>query len=187
MPPARSTRCTGFRRRSRRSARCSKTSTARWPSRTRPPATCPTTPPPHRISSSRSATAPPKSTARPRRPRRMAKNVAKAGRAVTMFAQKLKIALRGAAAPGRTRGPAQERTAALQSQDRNPDRARPDRGIGLRDFHGRHPDLRTGRRAAAAQRDRQCHAGEHRRLQDPPRRALDGRRAGAVRGAGRRA
>ena len=37
-----------------------------------PPARCPTTPPPPRVSSSRSATAPPRSTARPRRPRRMA-------------------------------------------------------------------------------------------------------------------
>ena len=60
------------------------------------------------------------------------------------------IALRGAAAPGRARGPAQARTAAVPPQDRNPDRARPDRGAGLRDFHGRHPDLRAGRRDAAA-------------------------------------
>ena len=46
--------------------------------------------------------------------------VASAGKAVTTFAQKLKTALRGAAPPGRARGTPQERTAALQSQNRNP-------------------------------------------------------------------
>ena len=72
-PPARSTPCIASRRRSRRSARCSRTSTARWPSRTQPPAKCPTTRLPPPASSSRSATAPPRSTARPRKPRPMAK------------------------------------------------------------------------------------------------------------------
>ena len=47
-PRARSTPCIASRRRSRRSARCSRTSTARSPSRTRPPAKCPTMPPPPR-------------------------------------------------------------------------------------------------------------------------------------------
>ena len=46
---------------------------ARWPSRARPPAKCPTMRPPPRTSSSRSATAPPRSTPPPRKPRRMAK------------------------------------------------------------------------------------------------------------------
>ncbi len=50
-------------------------------------------------------------------------SVAKAGKAVTMFARKTQIALRGAAAPGRARGPAQARAAAVQSQNRNSDRA----------------------------------------------------------------
>ena len=70
-------------------------------------------------------------------------SVASAGKAVTMFAQKLKIALRGAAAPERAQGPAQEPAAAVQSGDGNPDGARPDRSAGLRDLHRRHPDRRT--------------------------------------------
>ena len=78
--------------------------------------------------------------------------VANAGKAVTMFAQKLKTRCAVLLRPGRARRPPQARTAAVQPQDRNSDRARPDHRRGLRDFHGRHPDLRTGRRAAAAQR-----------------------------------
>ena len=78
-------------------------------------------------------------------------SVASAGKAVTMFAQKLKIALRGAAAPGRAQGPAQEPAAAVQPGDGDSDRARPDRSTGLRDFPRRHPDRRTRGRKAAAQ------------------------------------
>ncbi len=54
-------------------SRSSSTSTAPWRSRTAPHGKYPITPLPPRISSSRSATAPPKSTARPRRPRLMAR------------------------------------------------------------------------------------------------------------------
>ena len=56
-------------------------------------------------------------------------SVARAGKAVTMFTQKLKV--RGAAAPGRARTPSQKPAAAVQPQDRNPDRARRDRSAGL--------------------------------------------------------
>ena len=91
------------------------------------------------------------------------------------------VALRGAAAPGRAQGPAQEPAAAVQSGHGNPDGARPGRSVGLRDLHGRHPDRRTGRREAAAERKPQRHAGRRRRVQDPRRRAFEGRRAGAVR------
>ena len=69
----------------------------------------------------------------------------------------------------------------MQPQDRNPDAARQDRGAGLRNFDGRHPDRRPGCRKAAAERKLRRHAAGHRRLQDPHRRALEGRRAGAVR------
>jgi methyl-accepting chemotaxis protein len=60
-------------------------------------------------------------------------SVAKAGNAVTMFAQKLKsrcaVLLRK-----RARGPAQARTAAVPSQNRNSDRARQGRSRSLRNF-----------------------------------------------------
>ena len=54
-------------------------------------------------------------------------NVANAGKRRHDVRAKAQIALRGAAAPGRARGPPQARTAAVQSQDRDSDRARPGR------------------------------------------------------------
>ena len=55
---------------------------------------------------------------------------------------------------------------------------------GLRDFHGRHPDLRTGCRNAAAEPNPQRHAGGRRRLPDPHQRAC--RRPARRRGSRRR-
>ena len=57
-------------------------------------------------------------------------------------------------------------------------------GAGLRDFHGRHPDQRAGRRKAGAEPELRRDAAGRRRLPDPHRRAVEGRHAGAVRAAG---
>ena len=65
-----------------------------------------------------------------------------AGRAVTTFAQKLKSRCAVLLRQGEREERAQARTAALQSEDRNPDAARHDRGAGLRDLDGRHSDRR---------------------------------------------
>ena len=67
--------------------------------------------------------------------------VASAGKAVTMFAQKLKIAQRGAAAPGRATTTAARRER-LPCHLKIEIAARMAPHAGLRDFAGRHPDLR---------------------------------------------
>ena len=110
-------------------------------------------------------------------------SVAKAGKAVTMFAQKLKSRCAVLLRQGEARGRRKSRTAAVQPQDRNPDPARHDRSAGLRNLDGRHLDQRPGRRKAAAARKPQCDTAGYRRLPYPHRRTIEGRHAGAVRAA----
>ena len=114
-------------------------------------------------------------------------NVAKAGKAVTMFAQKLK-----------------SRCAVLLRQGEREDQRKHERlpchlKIEIQTARGTVTApvyeismegiliVRTGCRAAAAQRKPRGHAGKHRRLPDSHRRAFEGGRAGAVRSAGCRA
>ena len=111
-------------------------------------------------------------------------SVAKAGRAVTTFAQKLKSRCAVLLRQGERAGAPQARKTALQPQDRNPDPARPDHRTGLRDFDRRHSDQRAGCRKAGAEPEPRRHAAGRRRLQDSHRRALKGRHAGPVRAAG---
>ena len=108
--------------------------------------------------------------------------VASAGKAVTMFAQKLKTRSAVLLRQGAKRRAAQGGTAALPHQDRY-------RGAwhraGLRDFRRRHPDLRPRRCEAAAACKPQRHAGRRRRLPHPHHRAF--RQAARGRGSRRRA
>ena len=136
----------------------SKRPTARWPSRTRPPARCPTTPPARRASSSRSATAPPRSTAPPGRPKPMASaSPTPQCKAVTrsMFAHaKTQGPLCGAAAPGRSRGSPQGRKScpAIVVKIEDPDPRRKRRVVTAPVYEismEGDPDLRSGRRDPA--------------------------------------
>ena len=114
-------------------------------------------------------------------------SVAKAGKAVTMFAQKLK-----------------SRCAVLLRQDEREDQRKRERlpcnlKIEIQTARGlvtaavyeisMEGILISGpeRRTAAAERKPQCHGGKHRRLPNQRQRAFQGGRAGAVRGAGCRA
>ena len=188
-PRARSTRCIGFRRRSRRSARCSKTSTARWPSRTQTTGEMSD----NAASASSFIVSVGDSAAeidsrdqgsrspwRKRRQRRQGRHHVRA---------ETEIALRGAAAPGRaqgTRSKSQPLPCNLKIEIQTA------RGVivgtGLRNLDRRHSDRRTGGRKAGAERNAsmpRC------RISAPAGSAsgerIQGRRAGAVRAAGRRA
>ena len=101
-------------------------------------------------------------------------DVAKAGKAVTAFAQKLKSRCAVLLRQGdmTIAGTTQARAVALQPQNRDPDPARRCRRAGLRNFHGRHPDQRAGRRAAGAEPELWRDAGRRRRLQDSHRGAV---------------
>ena len=115
-------------------------------------------------------------------------SVAKAGRAVTTFAQKLKARCAVLLRQGEKEGDRQERRkdakAALQPQDRNCRPARDDIGTGLRNFHGWHSGQRGRRGSAGAGPELQRDAAGCRRLPDSHRPAVEGRRARAVRKAG---
>ena len=136
----RSTPCTGSRRRSRRSVRCSTPSTARWPSRTRPPARCPTTPRRPRsfiVSVGDSAAEIDSAT---KEAEAHGERVAKAGKAVSMLVAEAESALRRAAAAERSRtGRASDDRLPcnLQVEIRTP--RGPRSGPGLRTLPGRHP------------------------------------------------
>ena len=182
-PRGRSMRCTGSRKRSKRSGRFSRTSTA--PSTEQTETTGEISD--NAATASNFIAAVGESAAEIDQVTKQAEahgeSVASAGKAVTMFAQKLKarcaVLLRQD-----ERKDQKEPAAAMQSGHGNSDRARPDRSAGLRNLHRRHPDRRTGRRKAAAERNPRCHAARYRRVQDPCQGTHQGRRPGPVRGGG---
>ena len=112
-------------------------------------------------------------------------SVAKAGQAVTNFAQKLKarcaVLLRQGEKEGDRTGAPQGRKAALQPQDRNCRTARGDVSTSLRNFHGWHSGQRDRGRSAGAGPELRRDAAGYRRLPDPHRPAVEGRHARAVR------
>ncbi len=114
-------------------------------------------------------------------------SVAKAGRAVTTFAQKLKSRCAVLLRQGDREERREHAEAALQPQDRSPDAARRGQRAGLRNFDGWHSGLRDRGRKAGAGSELRCDAAGHRRLPDPHRRAVEGRNAGALRAASGRA
>ena len=167
----------GFRKRQRRGGRAER----------RPPARCPTTPPPHRISSFRSATAPPRSTARPRKPKPMASASPTPARPSPCSRKSSRPAARCCwARTSATTSASSERLPCnlkIEIQTARGPIAAAVYEISMEGILIGGPDAET----AAAEPNPRCHDGEHRRLPDSHRRAVQSGRAGAVRGAGRRA